>query len=143
MKLTPLRIHNSRIQGGAMRYFIFLAVFALVFGAIVAGTKSIDSSTKLCGVSSSSCGVSADTSAVSSGHPYWLPGPAQPVKKYSYQQHYQQGNNGSCYTYCHKGYYDRWAWQPCQPVRNVVRFFHNRRPIRRGIGFLLFGRRCC
>jgi hypothetical protein len=125
-----------------MRYFVFLAIFGLVFGAIVVGTKSIDSSAKLCGVSSSSCGVSADTSQAS-GFPHWLPGPAEPVSEYTYQQkqrqYYHNGCNNSV-RYCHSGH-DRWAWQPLQPVRNVVRFFHNRKPLRK----LLFPRfrRCC
>ena len=39
------------------------------------------------------------------------------------------------------GYYRTWSYQRGQPVRNAVRFFHNRRPLRRLIGGL-FGRRC-
>jgi len=118
-----------------MRYIVFLAIFGLVFGAIVLGTKSIDSSAKLCGVSSSSCGVSADTSQAS-GFPHWLPGPAEPVQTYQQKQR-QYHHNGCNHTvrYCNaRG--DFWAPKRFQPVRNVVRFFHNNKPLRR----LLFPR---
>ena len=30
-------------------------------------------------------------------------------------------------------YYQRWEYKPCQPTRNVCRFFHNNRPLRRAV----------
>jgi hypothetical protein len=113
-----------------MKYFVFLMVFALVFSSIVFGTKFINTDMS-CGVSSTSCGVSAD---VDYTNPYWLPGPAEP--KEVQQQYYQDnGNYGNCYTFgC-----DRWAFQRGEPVRNVVRFFHNVRPLRRVVGFVFRG----
>lgn len=60
---------------------------------------------------------------------------------------YRYVNNGCCYRYyrCHGNYYQRpicggyyrhWNYRCGQPVRNVVRFFHNRRPVRRAIGWI-------
>jgi len=114
-----------------MKYFVFLTVFALVFSSIVLGTKAINTN-MACGVSSMSCGVSAD---VDYTHPYWLPGPAEP--KEVQQQYYHNGRyyHGSCYTSC----CDRWSYHRGQPIRNVVRFFHNRRPVRRALGFVFRG----
>jgi hypothetical protein len=56
-------------------------------------------------------------------------------------------DNGS-YQDCQGAYYhngSRWQYHRGQPARNVVRFFHNRRPLRRAIAApfrWLFGRRC-
>jgi hypothetical protein len=52
-----------------------------------------------------------------------------------------QGHNQSCNHY----YYNngcRWQYHRGQPVRNVVRFFHNRRPVRRALGWIFGVRRC-
>ena len=115
-----------------MKYFVFLTVFALVFSGIVLGTKAINTD-MACGVSSTSCGVSAD---VDYTHPYWLPGPAEPKEV---QQQYYQNNGRSDYGNCYTSGSNRWSFHRGQPVRNVVRFFHNRRPLRRAIGFVFRG----
>jgi hypothetical protein len=43
--------------------------------------------------------------------------------------HVSNASEATPITYCHRGY-NRWEYRRGQPVRNVVRFFHNRRPIR-------------
>tara|TARA_Y100000034_G_scaffold131983_1_gene193903 strand:+ start:2262 stop:2765 length:504 start_codon:yes stop_codon:yes gene_type:complete len=51
-------------------------------------------------------------------------------------------NNCSGYYYQRplaRGTYAHWNYRPCQPARNVVRFFHNRRPVRRGVGIVARG----
>ena len=35
-----------------------------------------------------------------------------------------------------------WVYQPAQPVRNVVRFFHNRRPVRNFVAWCFGYNRC-
>lgn len=63
---------------------------------------------------------------------------------------YRYVNNGcyrynSCNTYYQRpifrGHYRHWNYRCGQPVRNVVRFFHNRRPVRRAIGWVFGCRR--
>ena len=69
-------------------------------------------------------------------------------------QEVPQPKNQCCPAPTYHYYYHgpcRWDYHPGQPVRNVVRFFHNRqpvrtffrevRPVRRVLGFI-FGRRC-
>ena len=47
-------------------------------------------------------------------------------------------NNGYYYNnYYPHGY---WYYQPYQPVRNTVKFFHNRRPVRRTLAWVFCGR---
>ena len=49
-------------------------------------------------------------------------------------------NNG--YYYYHNQYHPHgyWYYQPYQPVRNTVKFFHNRRPVRRTLSWIFCGR---
>lgn len=83
-------------------------------------------------------------------------GPAQPINRGTTNASsngctgYRYVNNGCCYRYysngCYyqrplcAGHYRHWNYRCGQPVRNVVRFFHNRRPVRRFFGCVLFGR---
>lgn len=53
-------------------------------------------------------------------------------------------HNG-CGTVYYRNYNCGWRhanYQRCQPIRNVARFFHNRRPVRRFLGRIFCGRRC-
>ena len=47
-------------------------------------------------------------------------------------------NNQHYYNGCNQ-YRNCWSYQPLQPCRNVVRYFHNHRPVRRTLGFLFCG----
>lgn len=59
---------------------------------------------------------------------------------YRYPQTYY---TNPCYSTCRTYSYCRptWQYQRCQPVRNCVRYFHNRQPVRSCIR-RVFGRRC-
>jgi hypothetical protein len=61
------------------------------------------------------------------------------AKEVAVQEQYcpSQGCNSGCYSRCNGS---RWNYTPGQPVRNVVRFFHNRRPVRRFFGWIFRGR---
>jgi hypothetical protein len=128
----------------------FVGIFVLLFAGIAITAESLEFPVALetqVGVSSMSCGVSASAmeskdSSNPLSSPDGLPGPAPPKLKGSESwggvgqqpKVAPQSNNSYCYT-------NTWQAVRGQPVRNVVRFFHNRKPLRRFIG-RLFGRRC-
>ena len=135
-----------------MRY-AFLAVFALVFGGIVYAAQTVDSfigTEKVCAISQTSCGVSSSEAAekeseMEPGRPPGVPGIAQPKLKgvVRYGTAVVPNRQGTCHSGCYVvGNCRTWTyWQPMcyRPVRNVVCFFHNRRPVRRTLGFLFCG----
>jgi hypothetical protein len=146
-----------------MKYASFLAIFALVFGGIVyaaqyAETLVSQEKGQEVAISATSCGVSSSsttTEAVEEASmPPGVPGPAQPKLKGGYQ--YGTTTTPQTQPICQGGTCQRgtvmtgpcgntWnVWQPVRgrPVRNIACFFHNRRPVRRFLGWVVCGRRC-
>lgn len=130
---------------------IFIVTFVLLFAGIAITVESLEffaASETQVGVSSMSCGVSAsatEAKETSLSNPDGLPGPAPPKLKGaeswgSMEKQPEVVDKNSCNTHsCNTNSCEN-TWQTVsgQPVRNVARFFHNRRPIRRLLSKLFF-----
>jgi len=126
----------------------FIVTFVLLFAGIAITVESLEffaASETQVGVSSMSCGVSAsatEAKETSLSNPDGLPGPAPPKLKGAESwggvgQKPGVIDKNSCNTnFSVNTCKNTWQTVSGQPVRNVARFFHNRRPIRRLLGIL-------
>ena len=149
-----------------MKIAVYLLIFAITFGSIVIAAQSFklpdnevvvqsvgtthfsQIEVKKSGISTTACGVSVEDvgEKVENKNPLedvpsGLPEICQP-KVATQQWKEPNPTNDVIYTddCIYTNYY---RWQPVvgQPVMNVARFFHNRRPVRRVLGWMFF-RRC-
>lgn len=151
---------------------LFISTFVTIFASTLLIAEQIMAPYENTAVMSESYGMSSDVCGITKSKielDGWVPvaelrGPAAPIATASTTQrltqptiqrfvypycngcHIHRYTNGCCGNYYQRpimdGCYRHWHYSAGQPLRNVVRFFHNRRPFRSAIGRLFGFRRC-
>ena len=126
---------------------LFLVISITAFTGIMLGAEvamqSYENSgvmSEAYGASSESCGVMGEGFELRGYKPInKLRGPAAPIRIVETVGPAQPICNDSYCNSCNNC--SGWDYQPWEPVRNTVRFFHNVRPLRKAVGWVF--RRCC